>query len=165
MKAFMDEDFLLETETAKKLFHEHAAKMPIIDYHCHINPQQIAENYQFRNITDAWLSGDHYKWRMIRSNGVPEKLITGNESSDYEKFEMFAKSLPRAIGNPLYHWTHLELKRYFGITKTLSEKTCKEIWDECNAKLATDDFRVQSIIKKSNVKLVATTDDPGDSLE
>ena len=165
MKAFMDEDFLLENETAKKLFHEHAAKMPIIDYHCHINPQQIAENYQFRNITDAWLSGDHYKWRMIRSNGVPEKLITGNESSDYEKFEMFAKSLPRAIGNPLYHWTHLELKRYFGITKTLCEKTCKEIWDECNAKLATDDFRVQSIIKKSNVKLVATTDDPGDSLE
>ena len=165
MKAFMDEDFLLENETAKKLFHEHAAKMPIIDYHCHINPQQIAENYQFRNITDAWLSGDHYKWRMIRSNGVPEKLITGNESTDYEKFEMFAKSLPRAIGNPLYHWTHLELKRYFGITKTLSEKTCKEIWDECNAKLATDDFRVQSIIKKSNVKLVATTDDPGDSLE
>ncbi len=164
MRAFMDKDFLLETDTAKELFHEHAAKMPIIDYHCHINPAQIAQNHQFKNITEAWLGGDHYKWRMIRSNGVPERLITG-DSTDYEKFEQFAKSLPRAIGNPLYHWTHLELQRYFGITKTLSEKTCKEIWDECNAKLATDEFRVQSIIKRSNVKLVATTDDPGDSLE
>ncbi len=165
MKPFMDKDFLLETETAQTLFHDYAAKMPVIDYHCHINPEQIANNYQFRNITDAWLSGDHYKWRMIRSNGVPESLITGPESSDYEKFEQFAKYLPRAIGNPLYHWTHLELQRYFGITKTLSEKTCKEIWDQCNAKLATDDFRVQSIIRRSNVKLVCTTDDPGDSLE
>lgn len=165
MREFMDKDFLLETDTAKELFHQHAAKMPIIDYHCHINPREIAENHQFRNITEAWLGGDHYKWRMIRSNGVPESLITGKESTDYEKFEQFAKSLPRAIGNPLYHWTHLELQRYFGITKTLSEKTCKEIWDECNAKLATDDFRVHGIIKRSNVKLVATTDDPGDSLE
>lgn len=165
MKPFMDKDFLLETDTAKTLFHDYASKMPVIDYHCHINPEQIANNYQFRNITDAWLSGDHYKWRMIRSNGIPETLITGSESSDYEKFEQFAKTLPRAIGNPLYHWTHLELQRYFGITKTLSEKTCKEIWDQCNAKLATDDFRVQAIIKRSNVKLVCTTDDPGDSLE
>ena len=165
MKAFMDKDFLLENDTACKLFHEHAAKMPIIDYHCHINPAEIAENHQFRNITEAWLGGDHYKWRMIRSNGVPESLITGKESTDYEKFEQFAKSLPRAIGNPLYHWTHLELQRYFNIDKPLNEKTCKEIWEECNAKLATEDFRVQAIIKRSNVKLVATTDDPGDSLE
>ncbi len=165
MKAFMDQDFLLETETAQELFHEHAAKMPIIDYHCHINPQQIAENYKFRNITDAWLSGDHYKWRMIRSNGVPEELITGKNSTDFEKFEQFAKSLPRAIGNPLYHWTHLELQRYFGITKTLNEDTCKEIWDECNAKLAQDNFRVQDIIKMSNVKCVCTTDDPADDLK
>lgn len=165
MKAFMDQDFLLESETAKILFHEHASRMPIIDYHCHINPEQIANNHQFKNITEAWLGGDHYKWRMIRSNGIPESLITGKESSDYEKFEQFAKTLPRAIGNPLYHWTHLELQRYFGITKTLSEKTCKEIWDECNAKLAQDDFRVQSIIEKSNVRLICTTDDPGDSLE
>ena len=164
MKAFMDQDFLLETPTAQRLFHEHAEKMPVIDYHCHINPQQIAQNYKFRNITDAWLSGDHYKWRMIRSNGVPEDLITGKNSTDYQKFEQFAKSLPRAIGNPLYHWTHLELQRYFGITKTLSEKTCKEIWDECNEKLAQDDFRVQAIIKKSNIKCVCTTDDPGDDL-
>ncbi|MBU3827260.1 MAG: glucuronate isomerase [Candidatus Anaerobiospirillum merdipullorum] len=165
MKDFMDKDFLLESDTAKTLFHSYAAKMPIIDYHCHINPEQIANNHQFRNITEAWLGGDHYKWRMIRSNGVDEKLITGSESSDYEKFEQFARTLPRAIGNPLYHWTHLELQRYFGITKTLSEKTCREIWDQCNAKLATDDFRVQAIIKRSNVKLVCTTDDPGDTLE
>ena len=164
MKAFMDKDFLLESPTAQKLFHEHAEKMPVIDYHCHINPQQIAENYKFRNITDAWLSGDHYKWRMIRSNGVPESLITGNESTDYQKFEQFAKSLPRAIGNPLYHWTHLELQRYFGITKPLNEDTCKEIWEQCNECLAQDDFRVQSIIKKSNVKCVCTTDDPADDL-
>ena len=165
MKAFMDKDFLLQTDTAKTLYHDYAAKMPIIDYHCHINPREIAENHQFRNITEAWLGGDHYKWRMIRSNGIDEKLITGSESSDYEKFEQFAKTLPRAIGNPLYHWTHLELQRYFGITKPLSEKTCREIWDQCNAKLATNEFRVQSIIKRSNVKLVCTTDDPGDSLE
>ena len=121
MQEFMGKDFLLETDTAKELFHQHAEHMPIIDYHCHINPREIAENHQFRNITEAWLGGDHYKWRMIRSNGVPESLITGKESSDYEKFEQFAKSLPRAIGNPLYHWSHLELQRYFGIAKTLSE--------------------------------------------
>ncbi|MCR5536229.1 MAG: glucuronate isomerase [Succinivibrio sp.] len=165
MKQFMDKDFLLETDTAKELYHNHAAKMPIIDYHCHINPQQIAENYQFKSITDAWLAGDHYKWRMIRSNGVPEDMITGNKASDYEKFQMFAKSLPKALGNPLYHWTHLELQRYFGITKTLSEKTCKEIFDECNEKLKQDDYRVRGIIKRSNVKCICTTDDPADSLE
>lgn len=165
MKAFMDKDFLLETDTAKELFFEHADIMPIIDYHCHIDPKMIAENHMFKNITEAWLGGDHYKWRMIRSNGIDEKLITGTESTDYEKFEQFAKTLPRAIGNPLYHWTHLELQRYFNIYKPLNEKSCKEIWDECNKLLATDDFRVQSIIKKSRVKLVATTDDPADSLE
>lgn len=165
MKPFMDKDFLLQTDTAKELFHEHASKMPVIDYHCHINPAEIALNHQFKNITEAWLGGDHYKWRMIRSNGVPESLITGSDSSDFQKFEQFAKTLPRAIGNPLYHWTHLELQRYFCIDKPLNEKTCKEIWEECNKKLATDEFRVQSIIKRSNVKLIATTDDPGDSLE
>ena len=165
MKAFMDKDFLLETDTAKELFFEHADIMPIIDYHCHIDPKMIAENHMFKNITEAWLGGDHYKWRMIRSNGIDEKLITGTESTDYEKFEQFAKTLPRAIGNPLYHWTHLELQRYFNIYKPLNEKSCKEIWDECNKLLATDDFRVQSIIKKSRVKLVASTDDPADSLE
>ncbi|MCR5084275.1 MAG: glucuronate isomerase [Succinivibrionaceae bacterium] len=165
MQEFMGKDFMLESDTARELFHEHAAKMPIIDYHCHIDPRQIAENHQFRNITEIWLGGDHYKWRMIRSNGIPESLITGKESSDYEKFQQFAKSLPRAIGNPLYHWTHLELQRYFGITKTLSEATCKEIFDECNEKLKQDDMRVQGIIKKSNVKCICTTDDPADTLE
>ncbi|MDD7022033.1 MAG: glucuronate isomerase [Aeromonadales bacterium] len=165
MKKFMDADFLLESPTAKKLFHDHAAKMPIIDYHCHINPRQIAEDYRFKDITDAWLSGDHYKWRMIRSNGVPEDMITGDKSTSYEKFQMFAKTLPRAIGNPLYHWTHLELQRYFGITKTLSEKTCKEIWDECNEKLKDPSMSVRGIIKRSNVRCICTTDDPADSLE
>ena len=156
MKKFMDADFLLESPTAKKLFHDHAAKMPIIDYHCHINPRQIAEDYRFKDITDAWLSGDHYKWRMIRSNGVPEDMITGDKSTSYEKFQMFAKTLPRAIGNPLYHWTHLELQRYFGITKTLSEKTCKEIWDECNEKLKDPSMSVRGIIKRSNVRCICT---------
>ena len=165
MKTFMGKNFLLTTDTAKELFHDYAENMPIIDYHCHINPQQIAENYQFRNITDAWLSGDHYKWRMIRSNGVPENMITGNESSDFEKFQMFAKSLPRAIGNPLYHWTHLELQRYFGITKILNEDSCKEIWDLCNEKLQSPDMSVQGIIRQSHVKCICTTDDPADSLE
>lgn len=165
MREFMDKDFLLQSDTARELFHNYASKMPVIDYHCHINPAEIAQNHKFANITEAWLGADHYKWRMIRSNGVDEKLITGKESSDYDKFKQFASSLPRAIGNPLYHWTHLELQRYFGITKPLSEKTCKEIWDECNKKLAQDDYRVQALIKKMKVALVATTDDPGDTLE
>lgn len=164
MKKFMDKDFLLETETAKKLFHEHAAKMPIIDYHCHINPQEIAEDRQFKNITEVWLGGDHYKWRMIRSNGIDEKYITGDESTDREKFQKFAEALPRAIGNPLYHWTHLELQRYFGVTKTLNGDTAEEIWNICNEKLKSPELSVQGIIKKSNVKVICTTDDPADDL-
>lgn len=164
MKKFMDKDFLLETETAKKLFHEHAAKMPIIDYHCHINPQEIPEDRQFKNITEVWLGGDHYKWRMIRSNGVDEKYITGDESTDREKFQKFAEALPRAIGNPLYHWTHLELQRYFGVTKTLNGDTAEEIWNICNEKLKSPELSVQGIIKKSNVKVICTTDDPADDL-
>ena len=164
MKKFMDKDFLLETETAKKLFHEHAAKMPIIDYHCHINPQEIAEDRQFKNITEVWLGGDHYKWRMIRSNGVDEKYITGDESTDREKFQKFAEALPRAIGNPLYHWTHLELQRYFGVTKTLNGDTAEEIWNICNEKLQSPELSVQGIIKQSNVKVICTTDDPADDL-
>lgn len=164
MKKFMDKDFLLETETAKKLFHEHAAKMPIIDYHCHINPQEIAEDRQFKNITEVWLGGDHYKWRMIRSNGIDEKYITGDESTDREKFQKFAEALPRAIGNPLYHWTHLELQRYFGVTKTLNGDTAEEIWNICNEKLQSPELSVQGIIKQSNVKVICTTDDPADDL-
>ena len=165
MKKFMDKDFLLQTETAKKLFHEHAAKMPIIDYHCHISPQEIAENRQFKNITEVWLGGDHYKWRMIRTNGVDEKYITGDKSSDREKFQKFAEALPRAIGNPLYHWTHLELQRYFGVTKPLNGDTAEEIWNICNEKLQQPDMSVQGIIKQSNVKVICTTDDPADDLK
>jgi len=165
MKKFLDKDFLLETETAKRLYHDHAAKMPIIDYHCHINPQEIAENHVFRNITEAWLGGDHYKWRMIRTNGVPEELITGKSCSDREKFQKFAEALPRAIGNPLYHWTHLELARYFDVTEPLNADSAERIWNICNEKLAQPEFSVQGIIKKSNVKVICTTDDPADDLK
>ena len=165
MKNFIDADFLLETRTAQELFHDYAEKMPIIDYHCHINPQEIAEDHRFRNITEAWLGGDHYKWRLIRSNGVEEKYITGKESTDREKFQKFAEALPRAVGNPLYHWTHLELQRYFGITEPLSGKSAERIWQACNEKLAQPDFGVQGIIKKSNVKVICTTDDPVDDLK
>jgi glucuronate isomerase len=158
----MDEDFLLESETAKKLYHSYAKQMPIVDYHCHISPQEIAEDKQYDNITQAWLYGDHYKWRAIRSNGVEEKYITG-DSSDYEKFEKWAETMPRLVGNPLYHWTHLELKTYFGYEGVLSKETAKEVWDVCNKKLAT--MSAKSIIKDSKVTVICTTDDPIDSLE
>lgn len=164
MKDFMDEEFLLSSPTAKTLFHNYADKMPIIDYHCHINPQEIAENRKFENITQVWLGGDHYKWRMIRSNGVGEKYITG-ESTDREKFQKFAEALPKAIGNPLYHWTHLELKRYFGYDGVLNGDTAEEVWNLCNEKLKTDALSVRGIIEQSNVKLICTTDDPVDSLQ
>jgi glucuronate isomerase len=164
MKQFMDEDFLLSNETAKTLYHDYAEKMPIVDYHCHINPQEIAEDRQFSNITQVWLGGDHYKWRMIRSNGVDEKYITG-DSTDREKFQKFAEALPKAIGNPLYHWTHLELKRYFGYDGVLNGDTAEEVWNLCNAKLQTKEMSVRGIIEKSNVKLIGTTDDPIDSLK
>lgn len=165
MKKFMDEDFLLTSETAKKLFHDYAAKMPIIDYHCHINPQEIAEDRKFENITQVWLGGDHYKWRMIRSCGVEEKYITGKDSSDREKFQAFAESLPKAIGNPLYHWTHLELKAYFGYNGALNGDTAEEVWNLCNAKLKEASMSVRGLIDQSNVKLICTTDDPIDTLE
>lgn len=165
MKAFMDENFLLESETARKLYHEYAAKMPIIDYHCHVNPAEIAGDRRFENITQIWLGGDHYKWRLIRANGTPESLITGNESSDYEKFMAFAKALPKAAGNPLYNWAHLELKRYFGCDLVLKPETADEVWTFCNKKLAEESMSVRGIIKQSNVKVIATTDDPVDSIE
>ncbi len=164
MKAFMNEDFLLSNETARRLYHDYAEKMPIIDYHCHINPEEIANDRKFDNITQVWLGGDHYKWRQIRSNGVEEKFITG-DAPDREKFQKFAEMLPRAIGNPLYHWTHLELKRYFGYEGTLNGDTAEEIWNLCNAKLQQPDMSARGLIDRSNVKLVATTDDPVDSLE
>lgn len=163
MKQFMDKDFLLTTETAKKLYHEYAAVMPILDYHCHLNPQEIYEDRKFENITQVWLGGDHYKWRQMRSNGVEEKYITG-DASDREKFQKWAETLEMAIGNPLYHWSHLELKKYFGYDGYLSGDTAEEVWNLCNEKLQGG-LSARSLIKMSNVTLVCTTDDPVDSLE
>ena len=164
MKKFMDKDFLLQTETAKELYNNHAANMPIFDYHCHINPQEIADDKQFKNITQIWLYGDHYKWRGMRTNGVGENFCTGN-ASDWEKFEKWAETVPYTLRNPLFHWTHLELKKFFGIEKVLSPATAKEIWDECNAKLQTPEYSVKNIIRMANVHTICTTDDPIDSLE
>lgn len=164
MKAFMDKDFLLSTETAQKLYHEYAEVMPIIDYHCHINPQEIFEDRKFENITQVWLGGDHYKWRQMRSNGVEEKYITG-DATDREKFQKWAETLEMAIGNPLYHWSHLELKTYFGYEGILNGDTAEEVWNLCNAKLAEDSMSARNIIRQSNVTLICTTDDPADSLE
>ncbi|MCL2567149.1 MAG: glucuronate isomerase [Alphaproteobacteria bacterium] len=164
MKNFMDEEFLLENETAKKLYHNYAEKMPIIDYHCHISPQEIAENHQFKSITEVWLGGDHYKWRQIRSNGTPEELITGN-ADDFAKFNEYAKVLPKLIGNPLYHWSHLELKRCFSCDIPLSEKTAREVFDFTNKKLQSPEMSALGLIKSANVSVICTTDDPADSLE
>lgn len=164
MKKFMDEDFMLQTETAKKLYHEYAEGLPIIDYHCHLSPKEICENKKFSSITEIMLGGDHYKWRAMRSNGIPEDYMTGDKS-DFEKFEAFAKTLKYAIGNPLYHWTHLELRRFFGIYDILNEKNARSIFDKANKMLEGDDFSAQSLINRSNVAVICTTDDPADSLE
>ncbi len=165
MKQFMDENFLLQTETAQKLYHEHAAKMPIIDYHCHLIPQMVAEDYKFKSITEIWLGGDHYKWRAMRSNGVNERFCTGKDTSDWEKFEKWAETVPYTFRNPLYHWTHLELKTAFGINKLLNPETAKEIFDECNDKLQNDpNYTARGFMRRYNVKVVCTTDDPVDDL-
>lgn len=164
MKNFMDENFLLQTETAQKLYHEHAAKMPIIDYHCHLNPQMVADDYQFKTLTEIWLGGDHYKWRALRANGVAEKYITG-DASDWEKFEKWAETVPYTFRNPLYHWTHLELRTAFGIDKILNPKTAREIYEECNEKLQQPQFSARGLMRHYNVEAVCTTDDPVDSLE
>ncbi|WP_067435539.1 glucuronate isomerase [Duffyella gerundensis] len=165
MSRFMSEDFLLDSEYARRLYHDYAADQPIFDYHCHLPPQQIAENYRFNNLYDIWLKGDHYKWRAMRANGVAEAYCTGN-ASDREKFDAWARTVPHTIGNPLYHWTHLELRRPFGITgKLLSEKTADAIWDECNALLAQDNFTARGIMQQMKVKMVGTTDDPIDDLQ
>ena len=162
---FLTEDFLLHTKTARALYHEHAAKMPIYDYHCHLPAQQIAADHRFENLTQAWLAGDHYKWRAMRTNGVPERYVTG-EAGDYEKFEKWAQTVPACLGNPLYHWTHLELRRPFGITgKLLGPKTAKEIYESCSEMLRSPQFSVRNIMRKMNVKLVCTTDGPLDTLE
>jgi glucuronate isomerase len=161
---FLTEDFLLSSDTARYLYHQHAAKMPIYDYHCHISPQQVAEDKQFDNITQVWLYGDHYKWRAMRACGVDEKYITGN-ASDWEKFQKWAETVPSTVRNPLYHWTHMELKKPFGVTKLLSGSTAKEIYEATGAMLKTRDFRVRGIMRKANVAAICTTDDPIDSLE
>ena len=161
--SFINEDFMLSGQTAGELYHEAAEGMPIIDYHCHLIPQMIAENHQFRDITELWLGGDHYKWRAMRGNGVPEEYITGEKSS-WEKFSKWAETVPYTMRNPLYHWTHLELKRVFDIDKLLSPATARDIFEECNAKLATPEYRGQALIRKFNVETVCTTDDPADDL-
>ena len=164
MRAFMDKDFLLETETAKKLFHGYAENMPIIDYHCHISPKEIAQDIHFDNITQVWLGGDHYKWRLMRSNGVEEYYITG-DAPDREKFQKWAESLERAIGNPLYHWSHLELRRYFGYEGVLNGETAEEVWQLCNEKLRQPEMSARNLIIQSKVTHLCTTDDPADTLE
>jgi len=163
MKAFLNEDFLLQSPTAQTLYHDFAAKMPIIDYHNHLVPQQIAEDKQFDNITQIWLYGDHYKWRAMRAHGVDEKYITGN-ASDEEKFMKWAETVPYTMRNPLYHWTHLELQRYFGVTELLNKDSAKRIYDHCSALLRTKEFSVRNLLLKMNVKALCTTDDPIDNL-
>lgn len=162
----MDKDFLLQTETASKLYHEHAAKMPIIDYHCHLIPKMVADDHRFESITEIWLGGDHYKWRAMRSNGVDERFCTGKDTSDWEKFEKWAETVPYTFRNPLYHWTHLELKTAFGIDRILNPETAREIFDECNDKLRNDPgMTARGLMRRYNVETVCTTDDPADSLE
>ena len=164
MNEFMDKDFLLESETAKKLFHDYAENTPILDYHCHINPKEIAEDRRFDNITQVWLGGDHYKWRLMRAFGIEEKYITG-DASDYEKFCKWAECLGKSIGNPLFHWSHLELQRYFDYNDVLNGKTADQVWKLCNEKLSQPSMSARNLIRRSNVTLICTTDDPADSLE
>jgi glucuronate isomerase len=163
-RKFMDENFLLSSETAIQLFHNYAKDMPIIDYHCHLSPKEIYENKKFNNITEAWLYGDHYKWRVMRASGVEEKYITG-DASDYDKFLAWAGTVPKIIGNPLYHWTHLELQRFFGVYDLLNEANAPKIWDEVNKQLQGEGFGARDLITKSKVTVVCTTDDPVDDLE
>ena len=166
MKDFMDKDFLLQTETAQMLYHEHASKMPIIDYHCHLIPQMVADDHKFRSLTEIWLGGDHYKWRAMRSNGVAEKYCTGTDTTDWEKFEKWAETVPYTFRNPLYGWTHLELKTAFGINKVLNPNTAREIYDECTDKLQNDPtYTARGMMRRYNVETVCTTDDPIDTLE
>lgn len=164
MKNFLDENFLLETKTAEKLYHDYAKQMPVIDYHNHLIPEQIANDINFENITQVWLYGDHYKWRAMRANGVDEYYITGG-ASDLEKFKKWAETVPYTLRNPLYHWTHLELQRYFDIHEVLSGDNAERIYNECTAKLQTPEYSVQNLLRKMKVETLCTTDDPLDSLE
>jgi glucuronate isomerase len=163
MKQFLGEEFLLQSAAARHLYHNYAEHEPILDYHCHISPKDIAENRRFNDLFEIWLEGDHYKWRAMRANGVQERLCTGDAPA-FEKFMAWARTVPFTLRNPLYQWTHLELKRYFGIDRLVNETTAKKIWEEANAQLATDDLRVHGILKKFDVKAVCTTDDPTDDL-
>ena len=163
MQPFMDENFLLPTDTSRILYHDAAKEMPLIDYHCHLSPREIAQNIRFDTVTQLMLGGDHYKWRQMLTMGVPERLIRG-DGDDFEKFEAYARTLRRAIGNPLYHWTHLELKRVFGIDTPLNEDTARDIYDRCNEMLRGDDFRAQALIDRFHVETLCTTDDPVDDL-
>lgn len=165
MKNFNDDNFLLQTATAEKLYHEHAAKMPIIDYHCHLIPEYVANDHRWDNLSQIWLEGDHYKWRAMRTNGVAERFCTGKDTTDWEKFEKWAETVPYTMRNPLYHWTHLELKTAFGVNKLLNPATAKEIYEECTAKLRTPGYSARGLMLKYNVETVCTTDDPVDSLE
>jgi glucuronate isomerase len=164
MKNFMDKHFLLNTKTAIKLYENAAAEAPIFDFHCHLDPKEVWENKSYENITQIWLGGDHYKWRTMRMHGIGERYITG-DASDWEKFEKWAETVPHLIGNPVYHWTHLELKMFFGIDKVLSPETAREIWEECNEKLLKPEFSARGLIDRSNVKFIGTTDDPISTLE
>ena len=164
MKKFLDENFLLNTKTAQQLYHEYAKDMPIIDYHCHLPPDQIAEDKQFQNLTQVWLYGDHYKWRAMRTNGVDEAYCTVNKS-DFEKFKKWAETVPYTLRNPLYHWTHLELQRYFDVHEILNSDSAEKIYENCSAKLQTPGYSVRNLLRKMNVKVVCTTDDPTDNLE
>lgn len=164
MKQFMDADFLLGSETARHLYHDHAKKLPIIDYHCHLNPKDIAEDRQFNTITEVWLGGDHYKWRAMRANGVEERFITG-DATDWEKFEKWAETVPYTMCNPLYHWTHLELRTAFGIDEPLNKESARRIYDACNEKLQSSEMSARNLMRHYNVEVVCTTDDPADSLE
>lgn len=164
MKKFINEDFLLQTKTARNLYHEHAEGLPIIDYHCHLDPKMVADDHMFSSITELWLGGDHYKWRALRANGIAERYITG-DASDWEKFEKWAETIPYTFRNPLYHWTHLELKTCFGIDKILNPETAKDIYDECNSKLNSPEFSAKNLMRHYKVETVCTTDDPIDSLD
>ena len=164
MKTFNDSNFPLQTPTAERLYHDHASKMPIIDYHCHLNPEYVANDHSFRNLSEIWLAGDHYKWRAMRTNGVAERFCTG-DASDWEKFEKWAETVPYTMRNPLYHWTHLELKTAFGVEKLLSPATAREIYDHCSAMLQQPEYSARGLMMRYNVEVVCTTDDPIDSLE
>ena len=163
-KCFNDENFLLQSAAAERLYHDHAAKMPIIDYHCHLNPEYVASDHQFRSLAEIWLDGDHYKWRAMRTNGVAERYCTG-DASDWEKFEKWAETVPYTMRNPLYHWTHLELKTAFGVDKLLNPSSAREIYDHCSALLQQPEYSARGLMRRYNVEVVCTTDDPIDSLE